>query len=335
MDLIGKTGDASTVNTFNGLRALVSEAKTEANNNAATALSKANDAATAASNAQKTADSGVTKATAAQTAADNAQKTANSKASMNEVNNAINTAIGKITQFDIQVVESLPTNGIKGVIYLIKHSHGDKDNYDEYIWNTAANPAAFEKIGNTDVNLSGYVPTSRKINGQTLTKDLNVGTVTSVGSGNGLTGGTITTSGTISHAVPTGAKETGTGFYKISTDGFGHVNGVTAVTPKDITDLGIAGRDEHVTSAANHYSPATDSNSTLSKSAGSGKALSNVTINRDPKGHVTGLSVSEVSLPSVGNGALKDAKGTTFFTANQSGEFQIDTIYCGSASDLV
>lgn len=33
------------------------------------------------------------------------------------------------------------------------HSHGTGDSYDEYIWVSNA----FEKIGNTDIDLSGYV----------------------------------------------------------------------------------------------------------------------------------------------------------------------------------
>ena len=33
--------------------------------------------------------------------------------------------------------------------------HGTKDNYDEYVW--VASKSAYEKIGNTDVDLSGYV----------------------------------------------------------------------------------------------------------------------------------------------------------------------------------
>ena len=52
-------------------------------------------------------------------------------------------------------METLPTTGTKGVIYLVAHAHGTKDNYDEYVWVTSK--SAYEKIGNTDVDLSGYV----------------------------------------------------------------------------------------------------------------------------------------------------------------------------------
>ena len=69
-----------------------------------------------------------------------------------QVQSAINNALSGITGIDFQVVSELPVSGKKGVIYLKSHSHGDKDIYDEYIWVTDK----FEKIGNTDIDLSGY-----------------------------------------------------------------------------------------------------------------------------------------------------------------------------------
>lgn len=72
-----------------------------------------------------------------------------------QVQAAINESLSGITGIDIQVVESLPTTGKKGVIYLVAHAHGTKDNYDEYVW--VASKSSYEKIGNTDVDLSGYV----------------------------------------------------------------------------------------------------------------------------------------------------------------------------------
>lgn len=85
-----------------------------------------------------------------------------------DVTSAISSAVGKITSFDAQVVTSLPTTGAKGVIYLIADSHSDSnDSYDEYIW--LEDKKVFEKVGNTDVDLSGYVPKS----GATMTGALN------------------------------------------------------------------------------------------------------------------------------------------------------------------
>ena len=62
--------------------------------------------------------------------------------------------LGDITSIDYQVVTVLPTTGIKGTIYLVNHSHGENDIYDEYIWINGA----YEKIGNTDVDLRNYIP---------------------------------------------------------------------------------------------------------------------------------------------------------------------------------
>lgn len=72
-----------------------------------------------------------------------------------QVQAAINESLSGITGIDIQVVESLPTTGAKGIIYLVAHAHGSGDNYDEYVW--VASKSTYEKIGNTDVDLSGYV----------------------------------------------------------------------------------------------------------------------------------------------------------------------------------
>ena len=72
-----------------------------------------------------------------------------------DVTNAINEAIGGLTGISFEVVETLPTRGKTGVIYLVAHSHGAGDNYDEYVW--LEKSESYEKIGNTDVDLSNYV----------------------------------------------------------------------------------------------------------------------------------------------------------------------------------
>ena len=64
----------------------------------------------------------------------------------------VDDAIGGITGVEFRVVEALPETGEAGVIYLMAHSHGTQDIYDEYIWVTDK----FEKIGNTDIDLSQY-----------------------------------------------------------------------------------------------------------------------------------------------------------------------------------
>ena len=55
------------------------------------------------------------------------------------------------------MVTALPSTGEKGVIYLVAHTHtGSGDVYDEYIWVTDK----FEKLGNTDIDLSDYAKTA-------------------------------------------------------------------------------------------------------------------------------------------------------------------------------
>lgn len=62
--------------------------------------------------------------------------------------------LGDITSIDYQIVSTLPITGIKGTIYLVSHNHGLNDAYDEYIWTNNT----YEKIGNTDIDLSSYIP---------------------------------------------------------------------------------------------------------------------------------------------------------------------------------
>lgn len=72
-----------------------------------------------------------------------------------QVSSSIATALGKITGISFSIVETLPETGENGVIYLIADTHSDaNDSYDEYAWIPSIND--YEKIGNTDVDLSGY-----------------------------------------------------------------------------------------------------------------------------------------------------------------------------------
>lgn len=73
-----------------------------------------------------------------------------------QVQSAINSALSGITGIDFQVVQSLPASGTAGTIYLVSNSGTGQNIYDEYIWVNNA----FEKIGTTAVDLSGYVQSS-------------------------------------------------------------------------------------------------------------------------------------------------------------------------------
>lgn len=69
------------------------------------------------------------------------------------VKKAIADAIGSISTIKFEVVTELPATGNSYTIYLKAHSHGSGDAYDEYVYINGA----WEKIGNTDIDLSGYV----------------------------------------------------------------------------------------------------------------------------------------------------------------------------------
>lgn len=66
----------------------------------------------------------------------------------------VDEALGQIIQIDYVVVQELPLTGEKGIIYLVPDNQGADNIYDEYLWITDK----FEKIGSTQVDLSGYIP---------------------------------------------------------------------------------------------------------------------------------------------------------------------------------
>lgn len=74
---------------------------------------------------------------------------------------AVTAGVGEITGFEYEVVASLPTSGEKGVIYLAPNSGNAPNVKDEYIWinkGTAESPDyAFELLGTTELDLSGYL----------------------------------------------------------------------------------------------------------------------------------------------------------------------------------
>ena len=86
-----------------------------------------------------------------------------------QVQSLINSAVGNVTSIRYEKVTSLPATGSNGVIYLVAHSHGTQDIYDEYIW--LSETKTYEKIGNTDIDLSAYVKSSELT--AITTNDLN------------------------------------------------------------------------------------------------------------------------------------------------------------------
>lgn len=98
---------------------------------------------------------GVTATT--QTAGDNSTKVATTAF----VKTAVDNAIAGVTGIEFEIVTTLPTTGKTGTIYLVSNSGTAPNIYDEYIW--IASTSKFEKIGTTDVDLSGYVQASEMV----------------------------------------------------------------------------------------------------------------------------------------------------------------------------
>lgn len=84
-----------------------------------------------------------------------------------QVTAAISAALANFTGVSFSIVNTLPASGEDGVFYLVPNSGSGNNTYDEYIWITIpgaqeGDPATtrFEKIGTTNIDLSGYVQTS-------------------------------------------------------------------------------------------------------------------------------------------------------------------------------
>lgn len=134
------------------------------NGTALTPSSKAVDVTVPTKTSQLSNDSGYQSATSVESII-----TAKGYQTQSQVQSLINSAVGNITSIRYEKVTSLPATGSNGVIYLIAHSHGTQDIYDEYIW--LSETKTYEKIGNTDIDLSAYVKKSELT--AITTNDLN------------------------------------------------------------------------------------------------------------------------------------------------------------------
>ncbi len=89
--------------------------------------------------------------------------TAMSDSSTNAVQNRVikqyvDDAVGSVVSIEFRTVATLPATGENGVIYLVPNGGTGSNTKDEYVWITSE--TRFEKIGTTDVDLSGYVQTT-------------------------------------------------------------------------------------------------------------------------------------------------------------------------------
>lgn len=71
----------------------------------------------------------------------------------------VDEAVGSVVSIEFRTVNELPVTGENGVIYLVPNGTATGQNRkDEYVWITSE--SRFEKIGTTDIDLSGYVQSS-------------------------------------------------------------------------------------------------------------------------------------------------------------------------------
>ncbi len=82
----------------------------------------------------------------------------------------VDNAIAAVKQFQYEVVNALPVASADtmGKIYLVSDVHSSTDNYDEFITLEKDGAYSWEKIGNTDIDLSGYVKNTTTIAGVDL-----------------------------------------------------------------------------------------------------------------------------------------------------------------------
>ena len=69
----------------------------------------------------------------------------------------VTAAIAGVSGFHAEIVSELPETGQTNILYLVaKTSAASGDGYDEYLYINGA----FERVGSTDIDLSGYVKAS-------------------------------------------------------------------------------------------------------------------------------------------------------------------------------
>lgn len=79
----------------------------------------------------------------------------------------VDDLVGGLALITITVVTSLPSTGASNVIYLVPKSAAQTSNaYDEYIW--VASTSKFEKVGDTEIDLSNYLQTTGNASSTTV-----------------------------------------------------------------------------------------------------------------------------------------------------------------------
>lgn len=82
----------------------------------------------------------------------------------------VNDLVSTLTGTSFLIVATLPATGNAGTIYLVPKTGSTNDIYDEYIYINNQ----WERIGSTEIDLSQYVPNTRKIADIPLSSDISV-----------------------------------------------------------------------------------------------------------------------------------------------------------------
>ncbi len=181
---------------------------------------------------------------------------ANGVATLDNNGNVPLSQLGNVDTSFTEVVNALPTTGIKKHIYMMKtKTTGDKNIYAEYIYTGDVagtyDATKWEKLGeaSTPVDLSGYVKTTtlttelaKKVD-KVTGKQLSTNDYTTAEK-NKLAGIAERANNYVHPTSAAGAKTAG--LYKITTDTYGHVTAATTVGKADITALGIAASSDFV-----------------------------------------------------------------------------------------
>lgn len=285
------------------------------------------------------------------------------------VKSYVDSAISGVTQFKYEVVSSLPTASAStmGKIYLVAHTHSSTDGYDEYITlesGSTTKSYSWEKIGNTDIDLSSYV--------NTVSGTANSGVVTNITK----SGNTVTvTSASLATGSPSASGTTTSFIDTISQAANGKITATKKTVPSatqsaaglmsaaDKTKLdGVASGATNVTDSTvsgwGYIKSYTDTNQKIKAKSGTTDvtfgnndivefaAGSNVTITPDATNKkitiassytdtgVTSVSVTgsgnAVTAASISGRALTLTKGATFLTSHQDISGKQDKLTAGS-----
>lgn len=295
--------------------------------------SVASAAQSAAEAAQTTADAAMPKAGGAFTGAVTVQ------APTGEMNPAtkkyVDDAVSAAASGSFKVVDELPGTGDPGVIYLVAHEHGEGDAYDEYIYTNGA----WEKIGNTDIDLSDYVTNDEIADMATKTWVGQQGFATT-STVNDINGRLATAEGEIDglqstvegHTTQIGALQTGKqdkltfdGTYNASTNKAATVSTVTTAVANKVEqsdiDAAIAALDKADSAVTNQYVTAVSEND----------GIISVTRKQIQYSEIAGTPTEKTTTFTAGEGLKAEGSdgGTVKYSIDDDCTFVID---CGSST---